>query len=262
MCKSLCPLATPMDEPSYENEEQKIRVIDVIDREQPSSVYISHRRRSSKSPPVDNGHSQSTDDGFDQNYCYDDDDGRISVDKRLSPDGASTNNADEPSDDVKPKSHNGIDERLTGVSDVENGEMENNYRSSLTAPVKNSAYCARETPDGADDDDKRNRDSNSDDDIDVLHLNGRANGEAWVEVEPRLDDGQPSVIVTTVDAVVDASTSAQSVNERVTSNGLEGTESEDGDQPTPIFGLGTDDDDQQSLTDDFHGLDLYDNDEK
>ena len=260
MCKSLCPLATPMDEPSYENEEPKIRAIDVIDQEQPpSTAFIPQhcsRRRSSHSPPVDSVQLPAVADDGDQNYYYDDD-GQISVDKRLSPDGASNNNADEPSDD-KLQTRIGVDDRLSGLTNLENGKTEtvtDSSHSLQSVPVKNaSKLSVRETPDGADDDDsnRRSRDIEKED-LDAPYLNG----EAWVEDDPRPTDVRPAVIVTAADAdaVVDATSSAHPVDEN------KGPESEAGDQQTPIFGLGTDDS-QQSLTNEFNGLDLYDNDDK
>ena len=92
-----------MDEPSYENEEPQIRVIDVIDHQQSTgnNSYPHHQRRH-RSPT-----SEQTQDG--PAVCCDDDDddeddgdpnpGILTWDKRLSPDGASNNNADEASDD-------------------------------------------------------------------------------------------------------------------------------------------------------------------
>ena len=108
-----------MDEPSYENEEPKIRVIDVIDQQQstastyPDQQHHHHRRRRrSLSPSVEDSvkpspYREKNGDGLDYDDNNDDDGdpdrgilSSSSWDKRLSPDGASNNNADELSEDA------------------------------------------------------------------------------------------------------------------------------------------------------------------
>ena len=260
-----------MDEPSYENEAPKIRVIDVIDQQQQSVTTTTeknshyrlrqssqHRRRS---PPIGEG-SHSV-----ENVDDDDPDrGILPLEKRLSPDGASNNNADEvihdDDDDVKTKQRRRLEDRLSakGDDDVDGGG--HLHRGCNGNAITSSQ---RHTPDGSDHDVDRVDGVDNDDDggggggSRDHDFPARPHGEAWQGDDDEIDDDDKDASIDAERRVV----GEPEVNGRVMRLGEDedaASEASDvgGEATTPKFGLGTDDS-HQSLVEEFNGLEMYGN---
>ena len=298
-----------MDEPSYENEEPQIRVIDVIDHQQSTgnNSYPHHQRRhcSPTSEQTQDGPAVCCDDDDDDEDDGDPNPGILTWDKRLSPDGASNNNADEASDDEKarrkklqiderlsaPNDNDDDDKKVIGVAEMKsvNGVDPGRTRADLSNGSETPKSSDRQTPDGADRDDggggggsggsiKVHNGNASEDDsggrrrgggeageggeivnghvAEAVVVNGRSNSLAWRDKEDGVGASE-----------VDADDGDAGASHHLPGHGGDGAaessvrrlrtdESEEG--ATPIFGLGTDDS-QQSLDEEFNGLDLYGN---